>query len=520
MRSRKAARGLGCIGQPHKKARRLSLSAGTKGSLSKLFPSLAASAASVALALSASAQPVTKPIGDTRSFDAAALRQVVPPALASTHATADAGIDATNAESLKPAWTCKTDDPVSHSALVDGGDLFFADWGGNAYKLDAKTGEVKWKKHVAEPKKDWPWQGFAGTGVLVGDLYIVASVEGTAYALDKNTGDVKWQAKVCDDPEGGSLATLLAHDGPVYVGLQSVEEPMTKIKEGFEVNFQGGVVALDVATGKQAWKMHTVEPPMTGVAVWSAFALDPDLGLLYFTTGNTYTGDDAAPMGDSIVAVNAKTGDVQWSRQTYEHDVWLPEKPFGPDFDFAAGPQLMDVNINGQPRALVIAGQKSGLLWAFDRATGERVWATSVGYSGIEGGMHGAASIGEGAVFAWSNNGYFHTRPPTESLITVKKLDPATGRPVWVVNQAQPAAEFSAGLLTGGVYFVGSVEGTICGYDAATGKTLVTLHEQPSVTNGLVAANWMLYAPAAKPDIFKWMKSDQPNGKYAYAVGQ
>lgn len=221
------------------------------------------------------------------------------------------------------------------------------------------------------------------------------------------------------------------------------------MKENFTVNFRGGVIALEVATGKQVWKMDTAEPPYTGVAVWSAFALDPDAGLLYFTTGNTYTGDAAAPLTDSLVAVNAKTGKLQWSRQTFEHDVWLPKKPLGPDYDFAAGPQLLDASSNGKMQHLVIAGQKSGLLWAFDRATGERAWVTSIGYGGVEGGMHAAASIGDSAVYAWSNNGYQHTRPPTEFPVSVKKLDAATGRPLWVVNEAQPAAEFAAGLLTG-----------------------------------------------------------------------
>lgn len=287
-----------------------------------------------------------------------------------------------------------------------------------------------------------------------------------------------------------------------------------------------GITAANaVATGKQVWKMDTAEPPFTGVAVWSAFALDPDSELLYFTTGNTYTGEDAAPLTDSLVSVKAKTGKLQWARQTHQHDVWLPKEPPGPDYDFAAGPQLLDVSSGGKTRHLVIARQKSWLLWAFDRATGERAWVTSIGYGGIEGGMHAAASIGDGAVYTWSNNGYFHTRPPTEFRVSVKRLDASTGRPLWVVNEAQPAGEHSPGLLTctpegGNVYFAGSIEGTIIEYDGGSGEKLVTIKRQPSVSNGLVAANRILYAPAAKPDMFdKWMKTDAPNGMYAYRVG-
>ena len=462
----------------------------------------------------------TQPVGH-RHVQVTSIEQSVPSALANRHAVSEVGIDAGNAAGLKHAWTFETKTPVSHSALVDGGDLFFADWGGNVYKLDAATGESRWQKHIHESQTKWPWHGFAGTGILVGDLYIVAAVEGDVYGVDRETGEARWRASVTDDPEGGSLATLLAHDGVVYVGLQSVEEMLSQ-QEGFEVNFQGGVVALDAATGKEVWAMHTVEPPQTGVSVWSGFSLDPELGLLYFTTGNTYTGDDAAPLGDAIVAVNAKTGEVQWARQTFAHDVWLPQQPIGPDYDFSGGPQLVDVLIEGKRRPLVLAAQKSGLLWAFDRETGERMWSTTVGYGGVAGGMMGDVSIDGGLVFAWSNNGYTQKTPPGESPLTVKMIDASTGRPIWTVDAAQPAAEFAAGLLTGGaddgVYFVGSLDGTLAGYEAHTGNTLVELKDQPNVGGSLAAANGMLFAPAAKPDIFPWMKSDKPNGMYAYRV--
>lgn len=463
----------------------------------------------------------TQSVGD-READAAHVEQTVPAQLANRHAAPDAGIDAGNVASLGHAWTFETEDPVSHAALIDGGDLFFADWGGRVYKLDARTGQPCWQKQIHQSEKSWPWHGFAGTGVLVNDLYVVASVEGDVYGVDRATGDVRWKTSVTDDPQGGSLATLLAHDGRVFVGLQSVEEMLSKT-EGFEVNFRGGVVALDAATGEEAWRRPTVEPPQVGVSVWSGFALDPELGLLYFTTGNTYAGDDAAPLGDAIVAVSAETGAVQWARQTFEHDVWLPGKPIGPDYDFSGAPQLVDVMTDSGTRPLVLAAQKSGLLWAFDRETGERAWSTTIGYGGVAGGMMGDASVEGGLVFAWSNNGYEQKTPPAESPLTVKMLDGSTGRPIWTIDAAQPAAEFAAGLLAGGhhggVYLVGSLEGTIGAYDARTGREVATLDDQPNVGGSLAAADGMLFAPAAKPAIFGWIDSDQPNGMYAYSVG-
>lgn len=65
--------------------------------------------------------------------------------------------------------------------------------------------------------------------------------------------------------------------------------------------------------------------------------------------------------------------------QVTEHDVWTAADQRGPDHDFARGPQLFAATIDGQPRLLVGAGQTSGLFHAWDAATDEKLWATSIG---------------------------------------------------------------------------------------------------------------------------------------------
>lgn len=92
----------------------------------KVAPLLAVVIAA-ALPLTVKAEQDNHPVGDRQSTDAAPA-QSVPPALAATHAAPDAGITTGNAASLQHAWTFQTEMPVSSSALVDGGDLFFADW--------------------------------------------------------------------------------------------------------------------------------------------------------------------------------------------------------------------------------------------------------------------------------------------------------------------------------------------------------------------------------------------------------
>jgi polyvinyl alcohol dehydrogenase (cytochrome) len=170
---------------------------------------------------------------------------------------------------------------------------------------------------------------------------------------------------IADDPEAGSISKLTYAGGLVFIGLQSVEEPLTHMKEDFEPDFRGKILALDAKTGEAVWQTQLVEAPHNGVAMWSSFALDPEIGVLYFTTGNNYTGE-ATPLSDSLVAVNASTGEILWARQVTQHDVWTMADQRGPDYDFAGGPQLFEAEVNGTPRKLVGAGQKSGIFYAWD----------------------------------------------------------------------------------------------------------------------------------------------------------
>lgn len=431
------------------------------------------------------------------------------------HAQTSTGINSANASGLKLAWSYETPATVSHEPLLDGGAVYFADFGGDVYKLDAKTGKELWvRKGVQKPQAKWPWHGFAGTGVIVNDVLVEASTEGTAYGLSTSDGKTLWETRLTDDPEAGSICKMLTHDGMVYVGLQSVEGPMTKKKPDFKPNFQGKVLALDGKSGKIAWERTLVEAPKNGVAVWSSFALDPDLGLLYFTTGNNYTGE-ASELSDSLVAVDARTGEVRWHYQQFENDVWTPVQPLGPDYDFAAGPQLFEASIDGKARKLVGAGNKSGHFYVFDRESGEPVYDASVGYSGVEGGFMAEASIGDGAIFAWSNNGYFHVMPPFLSQMSVMAFDKSTGRPIWVIEKAQPAGLFAAGMLADDVYFVPSLVGQVRAYRASDGKHLWTSEKHGPVTGSVRAADGMIYFSTGVAPIFgDWAKGK--NGVFAY----
>lgn len=419
--------------------------------------------------------------------------------------------DGVATDGMKLAWKIPTDNPVSHRPLVGEGRVFFADWGGTVYAVDASSGKVLWQKQVEQPKKMWPWHGFAGTGILGDGMLFEASAEGNAFALDQKTGNVVWQTKVAQDEQAGSISDLLYHDGLVYIGLSSVEEPMTKMKKGFKPDFHGKVVALDGKTGKPVWERQLVQPPHNGCAVWCSMALDAQANTLFFATGNNYTGE-ATEISDAVVAVDAKTGKVRWAKQVTQHDVWTGADQKGPDYDFGAGPQLFEAG----GRQLVGAGQKSGIFWALDRKTGEVVWYTTVGYGGVGGGVHAEASVGDGTIFVWSNNSYAYGKPPGKFPMNVKALDAATGKMVWSKPKAQPANLESAGFLANDVYYVASLDGKVYAYRTSDGKQIWTSPGHASVLSPVwVSGNALLFG-TGNPKKFGTNKG--PTGVFAYTT--
>ncbi len=433
------------------------------------------------------------------------------------HANPDAAIDAQNVSQLAQAWMIPTEEHVSHAPLIEGGRVYFADWGGNVYAADAVTGAILWQTQAQpEVMSMWPWYGFAGTGALSDTMFFQASTEGMAYALDKESGEVLWQTEIAEDEHAGSISKLLYYDGLVFIGLSSVEEALDAQIEDFTPDFQGRVLALDAATGEIQWDLQLAEAPQTGAGMWSSFALDPERDLLYFSTSNSYV-TEASPYSDAVLAVRPRTGEIVWANQVTQGDLWTMAEPVGPDYAFGAGAQLFEAEVDGTTRELVGAGQKSGFFHAFDRDTGELVWQTFVGYGAAGGGIHTEGSVGDGVVYVWSNNNNTYGAPPEERPITIKALDAATGATLWFKNQAQPAGIPAASMLANDVYFVGSIDGTLKGYSAADGSELWSTTYQDAVATPLNVVGNTLFFGTGIPERFGGQSGS--NGMVAYSVG-
>jgi quinohemoprotein ethanol dehydrogenase len=289
---------------------------------------------------------------------------------------------------LKGAWQSpRFDDGGGGRAMpvVKDGKLFITA-GSYVYAYDAKTGALVWKHQTgaAQPTAGLgdftrPETGLPDReGVAVADgMVFVGLSNAHAIALDEKTGNQIWDSYAGIDPprpgQGISGAPLYA-GGLVFVGTSA------------DPGFRGKVVAFDGKTGKKAWEFfvvpgpedvgHETWPPsdtykVGGGAIWLVGAADPELGLVYFGTGNgvpQYAGDERAGTNlylCSLIALDIKTGKLKWYYQTIKHDIW--------EADIAMSPIILNAQIGGRDRKLIAAMRTDGVLFVVDRETGKPI---------------------------------------------------------------------------------------------------------------------------------------------------
>jgi quinoprotein glucose dehydrogenase len=155
-------------------------------------------------------------------------------------------------------------------------------------------------------------------------------------------------------------------------------------------NIPGYIRGFDIRTGKQLWTFNLVPQPgefgaetwkkgsrigTEGVGkndAWATYSADAELGLVYIPVGmplmDEYGGHRPGDnlFGNSIVALDVKTGKRKWHFQMVHHDIW--------DYDTPMAPNLLDVNVDGRPRKVLAQTTKQGWMYVFDRATGEPIW--------------------------------------------------------------------------------------------------------------------------------------------------
>src|SRR3989442_6367056 len=227
--------------------------------------------------------------------------------------------------------------------------------------------------------------------------------------------------KLDDDQEMDLIAGEVGlHAAPVVVGntviIGAAHLPGGAPKS--PKNEKGFIRGYDVRTGRRLWIFHTIPQPgevgnetwendawaYTGnTGVWGQITVDEELGIVYLPvelpTGDYYGGHRPGNglFGESLVALDLKTGKRLWHFQLVHHGIW--------DMDIPCAPILVDITVNGRPIKAVAQPTKQGWLYVFDRVTGQPVWP-------IE-----ERAVGKGDVPGewYSPTQPFPTRPPAYS---------------------------------------------------------------------------------------------------------
>ena len=417
---------------------------------------------------------------------------------------------------LKLKWAFGLDGDISaysQPTVIDG-HVFMGSAAGVVYALRSDTGCIEWTYQASAAVRD----AVATAPLDKNHALLFGDLAGTFYALEAETGQLLWKKRVEDHEAALLTGSPTVYRGNVYIGVASWEETRA-INPAYPCcSFRGSVVALRVSDGAQIWKTYTINdaPRPTGktstgtfrqgpsgAGIWSAPTIDPKRGMLYVTTGDNYS-TPATTTSDAVLGLDLATGRMLWSRQVTSGDAFNsgcmvgvdgPNCPEGgakgPDYDFGSSAILVKTP---QGRDLLIAGQKSGMVYALDPdRKGDIVWSQRVGKGGTIGGVQwGMASDGQN-VYAAVSDAYFVTKDQTRVLSSdqgggLTALRVAEGTKAWYVapqscesrRPDEPRAAMSgcspaqSAALTAlpGIVFSGSMDGHMRAFASEDGKLI------------------------------------------------
>jgi PQQ-dependent dehydrogenase (methanol/ethanol family) len=434
-----------------------------------------------------------------------------------THYAALDQVDRGNVDQLKVAWTRPGGQGQSAwetFPIVIGRTMYYDTGLDQVFAVDAATGTVRWSytppvDFLAGPQIELSEPVSRGVTYGAGAVFLTTA-DDQLIALDAATGKVRWKTRVVDPAAGNTMNSpgIFWH-GEILVGGPAGD-----------AGLRGFVAAYDAATGRQRWRTFMVPPPGKGWNqvrgthgggdVWMPPTVDPRTATAYVATGNPTPGftDAGRPgcnrLADAVVALDARTGRIEWSHTLFCHDSW--------DYDTVQAPLVFDLGGEGGTRA-VGTGSKAGYYAIFGAATGEPLARSpfltrfsrphrrptrrgTVVCPGIFGGIeYGPAALSppRGSIFVAGNQmcqrykldprARIESHPPGEDDLggsveqvgeatgVLDALDPATGKVRWHVRLPRPS---NGGALAtaGGIVLIGDDDGFLYAFDDRDGKRL------------------------------------------------
>ncbi|MBI1357312.1 MAG: PQQ-dependent dehydrogenase, methanol/ethanol family [Acidobacteria bacterium] len=434
-------------------------------------------------------------------------------------------ITADNVKNLTPKWFFHINEArrLSSYPIVYDGVLYVTN-SNEIYALDAVTGRQIW--HYRQEGVEMQRQN-RGAAIL-GDRVFFVTSDCHLLALNRVNGAMVWDQSYADPKEGYhcTVAPVVVKD-KLIVGVS-----------GGDSGMRGFLEARNAEDGSQAWHLWTVpaagEPgsegwgpktlPWGGAGTWMPGSYDPETNLLIWPTGNPwpdfYGGDRPGDnlYSDSVIGVDLDSGEMKWHFQFTPHDVW--------DWDGQEPPVLLDLEIQGKKRKVVVQANRNGFYYILDRTTGEFLhaspfvdkltWAKGIDKNGRPILNEGQIPTPEGVEACptvrgaanWMSDSYnpdtglFYVmtleacdiytssakepepktgfagtggeRPPGASgQFILRALQPETGKRVWEYPLTGPTSAWAGTLSTaGGVIFFGDDDNHIAAVDAKSGMHL------------------------------------------------
>ena len=323
---------------------------------------------------------------------------------------AQAGLTTDDFPKLELAWALAFPDTSGLRAapVIVGSTLFYsATDSGRVFALDINSGCAKWV-YTADSRLR---SSIAYSGIDESHVLVFSDSAGMIHTVDARSGERIWIASgQASDNQGMLTGTPVVTGDKVIVPVSG-----SGVITGGNPNYEccenhGAVTALNLRSGEKLWEYHTMpaaeytgqvsstgvkQRGPSGAPIWTTPTVDEKRGQVYVTTGEN-TSHPTTNTSDAIIALDLETGEAKWVFQALENDMWnfgcsargpnciILEDTNSVDFDFG-GPAIL---VGMPDRDLLIAGQKSGDLWALDPDTGSLVWNQRVGEGTALGGNH------------------------------------------------------------------------------------------------------------------------------------